>query len=214
MVNKMSRIIHYIKLFFLSIFYKCKIWWENIWSKKSPAISEKETEETFISSENYNSRFSNSGLNSEVDIVKEVWDQIDSSIPKETMFPNPSTVSLFRPMRSDYYNLLFPYSPDTPDLFVDHSIWTEILSHLPEGYEIPPTVTTKLMKPMSSEYYENIFSSVTSNSKVFVDNRVWEEIMKGLPSTYKIPNSYEDIETKRQKVASPIIMKHKINEYS
>ena len=181
-----------------------------------PTVSEKAKEETLISSKNYKSRFSNNGINSELPIVKEVWDQIDSSIPKETIFPNPSTINLLKPMRSDYYNLLFPYSPATPNLFVDRSIWTDILSHLPEEYEIPPTITIKLMKPMSSEYYENIFSASSGKSKVFMDNRVWEEIMKNLPSSYMIPNFKTNIGvwTKRQNMATPIIMKHQFSKSS
>ena len=217
MVNKMSRIIHYINLFFLSLFYRCKTWWQGIWNPtKSLAVSETIKEETIVSSENYNSRFSNNGLNAEIAIVKEVWDQIDHSIPKETLFPNPSTVNFLKPMKSDYYNLLFPYSPITPNLFVDRTIWTDVLSHLPEGYEIPPTVTVKLMKPMSSEYYENIFFPTTGNHKVFVDNRVWEEIMKNLPSSYLIPNANTSmgIWSKQPKMASPIIMKHQFNKSS
>lgn len=217
MVIKMSRTIQYIKLFFLALFYKCKNWWQSIWnSKKSSAVSEKIKEETITSSENYNSRFSSNGIESEVAIIKEVWDQIDSSIPKETVFPNPSTVDLFKPMKSDYYNLLFPYSPATPNLFVDRSIWADILSHLPEEYEIPPTITIKLMKPMSSVYYENIFSTSKSNTKVFVDNRVWEEIMKNVPSSYMIPDVKTNIGvwTKRQNMATPIIMKHQFSKSS
>lgn len=177
---------------------------------------EKVKEDTIISSENYNSRFTSKGMESEVAIVKEVWDQIDDSIPKEIVFPNPSTIDFLKPMRSDYYNLLFPYSPATPNLFVDRSIWTDILSHLPEGYEIPPTITIRLMKPMSSEYYENIFSSSQANTKVFVDNRVWEEIMKNLPNTYTIPNFQANISvwTKRQNMTSPIIMKHQFPKSS
>lgn len=214
MVTKMSRIIQYIKLFIIALFYKCKNWWESIWnSKRNSAVTEKIKEDTIISSENYNSRFTSNGMESEVAIVKEVWDQIDSSIPKETVFPNPSTLDLFKPMKSDYYSLLFPYSPATPNLFVDRSIWTEILSHLPEEYEIPPTITIKLMKPMSSEYYEDIFSPSKANTKVFVDNRVWEEIMKNLPDSYAVPNSQTNMEvwTKRRNMASPIIMKHQFN---
>ena len=217
MVKKMSRIIHYINLFFLAIFYKCKTWWEGIWNPKKPeVVSETIKEDTFVSSENYNSRFSDKGLNSEIPIVKEVWDQIESTIPKEAIFPNPSTVNFFKPMRSDYYNLLFPYSPITPNLFVDRNIWADILGHLPEGYEIPPTVTIKLMKPMSSDYYENIFSPVSSNSKVFVDNRVWEEIMKNIPSSYMIPNAKSNVGiwTKRQNMSAPIIMKHQFSNSS
>ena len=217
MVNKMSRIIHYINLFFLSLFYKCKTWWQGIWNpQKSLEVSETIEKDTIVSSENYNSRFSDNGPNSEIAIVKEVWDQIDSTIPKEITFPNPSTVNLFKPMKSDYYNLLFPYSPITPKLFVDRTIWADILSHLPEEYEIPPTVTIKLMKPMSSDYYENIFSPISSNSKVFVDNRVWEEIMENLPNSYMIPNAKTNmgIWTKRQNMASPIIMKHQFSKSS
>lgn len=216
MVKKMSRIIHYINLFFLAIYYKCKTWWQGIWNfKKSPAISEIKIE-TLVSSESYNSRFTNNGLNSEITIVKEVWDQIDNTISKETVFPNPSTVNFLKPMRSDYYNLLFPYSPVTPSLFVDRSVWADILSHVPEGYGIPPTVTLKLMKPMSSEYYENMFSPLSGNTKVFVDNRIWEEIMKNLPSTYVIPNDNTNISTwtKRQSVGAPIIMKHQLSNSS
>lgn len=217
MVTKMSRIIQYIKLFFLALFYKCKTWWEGIWSSKEfNTISEKPKEDTIVSSENYKSRFANEGINSEVAIVKEIWNQIDSSLPEGVKYPNNSTINLFKPMKSDYYNLLFPYSPTTPNLFVDRSIWTDILSHLPEGYEIPPNVTIKLMKPMSSEYYENIFTSSKANTKVFVDNRVWEEIMKNLPNTYMIPNFQTNISvwTKRQNMASPIIMKHQFSKIS
>lgn len=217
MVNKMSRIIQYIKLFFLALFYKCKTWWESIWnSKESNAVSVKPREDTIVSSENYKSRFTDNGINSETAIVKEVWDRIDTSLPENIKYPNTSTMNLFKPMKSDYYNLLFPYSPTTPNLLVDRSIWGDILSHVPEGYEIPPTVLIKLMKPMSSEYYENIFSPSSGKSKVFVDNRVWEEIMKNLPSSYMIPNVKTNIGiwTKRQNMAAPIIMKPQFSKSS
>lgn len=216
MVNKMSRIIHYINLFFLAIFYKCQTWWRGLWNPKKSLPDSPIKEETIVSSVSYNSRFTSNGFNSEVAIVKEVWDQIDSSIPNEMQFPNPSTINLLKPMKSDYYNLLFPYSPITPNLFVDRSVWTDILSNLPEGYEIPPTITIKLMKPMSSDYYEDIFSPSAGNSKTFVDNRIWEGIMKNLPSSYLIPSTKTDmgIWTKRHNTAAPIIMKHNFSNSS
>ena len=213
MVKKMSRIIQYIKLFFLALFLKCKTWWKNFWSpKESKVISEIPKEDTLVSSEYYNSRFLDTKITSEITVVKEVWGQIDNAIHQDIKFPNPSTIGLFKPMKADYYNMLFPYSPATPTLFVDRAIWAEVISHLPEGYEIPIPVTKQLMKPMSSEYYKSIFSSPLPNAKVFVDNRVWEEVMKNLPSSYLIPHFKTNIGgwSKREKV----IMKHQFSESS
>lgn len=189
MVNQMSRIIQYIKLFFLTWFIKAKQLWKRIWIFIFPQETIEELEDTkYIPADKYDSIFSVEQKTKRVFVSESVWDQIKESVPDSFTLPNPHFIKLFTAMKADSYDRIFHHPPSVPLLYVDSDVWIKIIENLPKGYLLPTPLFEDVMGPMRSEYYDNIFSKSFGTTKNVVDNRVWERIKKNLPDNYVLPN--------------------------
>lgn len=189
----MSRMIQYIKLFFISLLIKGRALWKRIWGSIFPrnAIAEEET--TFVSPEKYDSMFLSKEKGKDIRVSEKVWDQIKQTVPEQLVFPNPKSVSVIKAMKADSFNYLFHKPTATSQVYVDLNVWNKVVINLPEEYVLPTPLFGKVTKPMNSEYYDSLFLQTIGSEKVFVDNRVWEQIIKNLPTEYIIPNPRANI---------------------
>ena len=138
MVNQMSRMIQYIKLFFISLLVKGKALWKRIWSSIFPQDVIDEVEETtFVSPEKYESMFLSKETNKDIRVSERVWDQIKQAAPEQLVFPNPKSISVIESMKADSFNNLFQEPTPTPLVFVDLDVWNKVASNLPKEYVLP-----------------------------------------------------------------------------
>lgn len=205
----MSRMIQYIKLFFISWFIKGKIFCKRVWkSIFKRNIMEEET--TYVSHEKYDSMFSSKETDENVLVPEKVWDKIQYTISDKVTFPNPKSLSLINTMNAETFNRFFHKPSDNSRLYVDLNVWNNIEKNLPSNYLLPAPLFDKVTKPMSSDYYDSLFSPSLIAKKVFVDNQFWEPIIKNMPDAYTIPAPNIDI-LKRPSQGNddiPVLIKH------
>lgn len=192
----MSRVIQYIKLFFISLFIKGKALWNRIWSSIFPqndTVEAEEEEINFVSPEKYDSMFLSKEKSKDIRVSEKVWDQIKQTAPQQLVFPNPKSVSVIESMKADSFNNLFDKPAPAPQVFVDLNVWNKVAGNLPQEYVLPTPLFGKVTRPMNSEYYDSLFLRTIGSEKVFVDNRVWEQVINNLPTEYIIPNPHANI---------------------